>query len=54
LNFTSASAQAKLQLNIHHKFLRNTNRFETAFRQLPVGINQYCAAGFQRTWCKVT
>jgi len=39
----------KLPENIHSRFLWNTNRFETAFRQLPVGINQYCAAGFQRT-----
>jgi hypothetical protein len=31
----------------------NTNRSETALRWLPVGTNQYRAAGFQRTMCKV-
>jgi hypothetical protein len=33
--------------------LGNANRFETALQWLPVGTNQYRAAGFQRTMCKV-
>lgn len=38
--------------DIHPELLRNTNRFETIFQQLPVGTNQYRAAGFQRTNAK--
>lgn len=44
---------AQLRGNIHPRLLWNTNRSETSFRWLPVGTNQYRAAGYQRTICKV-